>query len=52
MAQAKAENKLADAEAARTDAEERLKASEDAAKNQGGFGSRLRSWFGRKPSNP
>jgi hypothetical protein len=51
-AQAKAENKLADAEAARTDAEERLKASEDAAKNQGGFGSRLRSWFGRKPSNP
>jgi hypothetical protein len=52
MAQAKAENKLADAEAARTAAEERLKASEDAAKNQGGFGSRLRSWFGHKPSNP
>jgi hypothetical protein len=51
-AQAKAENKLADAEAARTAAEERLKASEDAAKNQGGFGTRLRSWFGHRPSNP
>jgi hypothetical protein len=51
-AQAKAENKLAAAEAARTAAEERLKASQDAAKNQGGFGTRLRSWFGQKPSNP
>jgi len=52
IAQAKAENKFHDADAARVAAEERLKASEDAAKNQGGFGSRLRSWFGRKPSNP
>ena len=51
-AQGKAENKLAAAEAARTAAEERLKASEDAAKSQGGFGTRLRSWFGSKPSNP
>ena len=52
QAQAKAENKFADADAARAAAEERLKASEDAAKNQGGFGSRWRSWFGHKPSNP
>jgi hypothetical protein len=52
QAQAKAENKFADADAARVAAEERLKASEDAAKNQGGLGSRLRSWFGHKPSNP
>jgi hypothetical protein len=51
-AQAKAENKFADADAARAAAEERLKASEDAAKNQGGFGTRLRSWFGHKPPNP
>jgi len=51
-AQAKAENKFADADAARVAAEERLKASEDAAKNQGGFGTRLRSWFGHKPPNP
>jgi hypothetical protein len=51
-AEAKAENKFADADAARVAAEERLKASEDAAKNQGGFGRRLRSWFGHKPSNP
>ena len=51
-AQAKAENKFHDADDARVAAEERLKASEDAAKNQGGFGTRLRSWFGRKPSNP
>ena len=51
-AQAKAENKFHDADAARTAAEERLKASEDAAKNQGGFGTRLRSWFGLKPANP
>src|SRR5262249_51719527 len=36
----------------RLESEERLKASEDAAKNQGGFGSRLRSWFGHKPPNP
>ena len=52
QAQAKAENKFADADAARVAAEERLKASEDAAKNQGGLGSRLRSWFGHKPPNP
>jgi hypothetical protein len=52
MAQGNAENKLAAAEAARTAAEERLKASEDAAKNQGGFGTRLRSWFVHKPPNP
>jgi hypothetical protein len=52
IAQGNAEDKLAAAEAARTAAEERLKASEDAAKNQEGFGSRLRSWFGGKPSNP
>jgi DNA polymerase III gamma/tau subunit len=51
-AQARAENKLADAEAARSAAEERLKASESAAKSQSGFGTRLRSWFGHKPSNP
>ena len=51
-AQAKAENKFHDADDARVVAEERLKASEDAAKSQGGFGSRLRSWFGSKPSNP
>ena len=51
-AQAKAENKFHDADDARVAAEERLKASEDAAKNQGGFGTRLRSWFGSKPSNP
>jgi len=52
QAQAKAENKFADADAARVAAEERLKASEDAAKNQGGLGTRLRSWFGHKPPNP
>ena len=51
-AQGRAEDKLAAAEAARTAAEERLKASESAAKSQSGFGSRLRSWFGQKPSNP
>jgi hypothetical protein len=51
-AQAKAENKLADAEAARTAAEDQEKACQNAAKNQSGFGSRLRSWFGHKPSNP
>ena len=51
-AQAKAVNKFHDADDARVAAEERLKTSEDAAKNQGGFGSRLRSWFGHKPSNP
>jgi hypothetical protein len=51
-AQAKAENKLADAEAARTAAEEQEKACQSAAKSQSGFGSRLRSWFGHKPSNP
>jgi hypothetical protein len=51
-ARAKAENKLADAEAARTATEERLKASESAAKNQEGFGARLRGWFGHKSPNP
>jgi hypothetical protein len=51
-AQGNAQDKLFAAEAARTEAEDRLKASEDAAKNQGGFGARLRSWFGRKPPNP
>jgi chromosome segregation ATPase len=45
-AKTEAERKLADAEAAR-----RLKASENAAKSQGGFGARLRGWFGHKPSN-
>jgi bifunctional non-homologous end joining protein LigD len=44
--------KLAGAEAARSAAEERLKANESAAKNQQGFGARLRGWFGHKPSNP
>ena len=51
-AQARAENKLADAEAARSAAEERLQANESAAKNQRGFGARLRGWFGHTPSNP
>jgi hypothetical protein len=55
-AQAKAENKLADAEAARTAAEERHRASESATKSEPGVStslpSWLRSWFGRKPSNP
>jgi hypothetical protein len=51
-AQAKAESKLVDAERARTAAEERLKASESAAKSQTGFGARWRSWFGQRPPNP
>jgi len=51
-AQAKAENKFADAEAARTAAEEQEKVCQTAAKSQSGFGTRLRSWFGHKPSNP
>jgi len=51
-AQAKAENKFADAEAARTAAEEQEKVCQNAAKSQSGFGTRLRSWFGHKPSNP
>jgi len=51
-AQAKAENKLADAEAARTAAEEQEKDCQSAAKSQSGLGTRLRSWFGHKPSNP
>jgi hypothetical protein len=51
-AQARAENKLADAEAARTTAEEQEKACQSAAKSPSGFGTRLRSWFGHKPSNP
>jgi DNA repair exonuclease SbcCD ATPase subunit len=49
---AKAENKFADAEAARTAAEEREKACQNGATSQSGFGSRWRSWFGHKPSNP
>jgi DNA repair exonuclease SbcCD ATPase subunit len=51
-AQAKAENKLVDVEAARTAAEDREKACQDAAKSKSGVGARLRSWFGHKPSNP
>jgi hypothetical protein len=31
---------------------EREEACQNAAKTQPGFGERLRSWFGRKPSNP
>ena len=50
-AQAKAENKFHDADDARVAAEERLRASEDAAKNQEGFGAWLRGRFGLKPSN-
>jgi len=50
--QAKAENKLADAERARVAAEGREQACQSAAKSQPGLGTRLRSWFGRKPSNP
>ena len=50
--QAKAENKLADAERARVAAEGREQACLSAAKSQPGLGTRLRSWFGHKPSNP
>jgi len=50
--QAKAESKLAIAEAGRVAAEESEKACQSGAKSQPGFGTRLRSWFGRKPSNP
>jgi len=50
--QAKAESKLAIAEAGRVAAEESEKACQSAAKSQLGLGTRLRSWFGRKPSNP
>ena len=54
--QTKAESKLADVEAARSAAEERLKASESAKKSEPGvstsLSSWLRSWLGRKPSNP
>jgi chromosome segregation ATPase len=54
--QTKAETKLADVEAARSAAEERLKASESAKKSEPGvstsLSSWLRSWLGRKPSNP
>ena len=50
--QAQAEKKLAAAEAARVAAEGREEACQNAAKAQPGFGERLRSWFGRKPSNP
>jgi len=50
--QGKAENKLADAERARAAAEGREQACQSAAKAQPGFGARLRSWFGHKPSNP
>ena len=51
-ARAQAENKLAAAEAARVAAQGREEACQNAAKTQPGFGERLRSWFGRKPSNP
>ena len=50
--QAKAESKLAIAEAGRVAAEESEKACQSGAKSQPGLGTRLRSWFGRKPSNP
>jgi hypothetical protein len=50
--QAKAESKLAGVQAARTAAEEQVKACQSAAKSQPRFGARLRSWFGYKPSNP
>jgi murein hydrolase activator len=50
--QAQAEKKLAAAEAAQAAAEGREEACQNAAKAQPGFGERLRSWFGRKPSNP
>jgi len=54
--QAKAESKLAIAEAGRAAAEESEKAcqsaAKSAAKSQPGLGTRLRSWFGRKQSNP
>jgi hypothetical protein len=49
---AQAENKLAAAQAAQVAAEESEKACQNAAKTQPGFGERLRSWFGGKPSNP
>ena len=49
---AQAENKLAAAEAARMATEGREEACQNAAKTEPGFGERLRSWFGRKPSNP
>jgi hypothetical protein len=49
---AQAEKKLAAAEAAQVAAEESEKACQNAAKTQPGFGDRLRSWFGGKPSNP
>jgi hypothetical protein len=47
-----AERKLANAEAARTAAEEQEKACQNAAKSQSGLGARLRSWFAHKPPNP
>ena len=50
--QAAAESKLAIAEAGRVAAEGREQACQSAAKSQPGLGTRLRSWFGRKPSNP
>ena len=50
--QAKAESKLAIAEAGRVAAEESEKACQSGAKSQPGLGTRLRSWFGRKQSNP
>jgi hypothetical protein len=45
--QADAENKLADANAARVAAEGREQACQSTS-----LGARLRSWFGREPSNP
>jgi hypothetical protein len=52
QSKAEAERKLAAAEAARVAAEGREEACQNAAKTQPSFGERLRSWFGRKPSNP
>ena len=49
--QAAAESKLAIVEAGRVAAEGREQACQNAAKSPG-LGTRLRSWFGRKPSNP
>jgi hypothetical protein len=49
--QAAAESKLAIAEAGRVAAEGREQACQNAAKSPG-LGTRLRSWFWRKPSNP
>jgi hypothetical protein len=52
QSKAEAERKLNVAEAARVAAEGREEACQNAAKTQPSFRERLRSWFGRKPSNP